>query len=422
MQIKKSLTYGDALKHGGKTAFTVMVKPVGSLCNLNCSYCYYLDKDSQGRGADKVMSDTILEELILQQISANDVPVVNFCWHGGEPLIAGLDFFRKVMGFQRKYAAGKQIENSIQTNGTLLNDEWCRFLAENNFLTGISIDGPRHIHDANRLTSGGGASFDDVMRGVEFLKGNGAEFNTLTAVSRTSEGHGAEIYRFLKSIGSRYMQFLPVLEYAKEAEGSPRQIIAHPGEEGARAREWSISGEGYGRLLTDIFDQWVISDVGNYFVQIFDATLAGWCSMRPGVCTMCETCGDSLVVERNGDVYSCDHFVYPEFRLGNVTSDDLRNLYKSRRHFDFSISKRENLPLECRRCSYLRLCRGECPKHRFTGSGFTDELRVNNLCEGLKRFFKYSAPYMEYMKGLLERGETAAAVMPVARRMMGLPF
>ena len=419
---KKSITFGDALKHGGQTAFTIMVKPVGSRCNLNCSYCYYLDKELLGDRDSKIMSDATLERLIKEYIGANDVPTVSFCWHGGEPLIAGLNFFRRVVELQRKYAAGKRIENSVQTNGTLIDNEWSLFFADNGFLVGISVDGPEHIHDANRRNTGGGASFDRVMRGVESLRRNSTEFNTLTAVSRTSEGRGAEIYRFCKSIGSRFMQFLPVVEHVRDVEGYSRPVIAHPGEEGSRPAEWSISGEGYGRLLIDIFDQWVVTDVGRYFVQIFDATLAGRCSVRPGICTMCETCGDSLVVERNGDVYSCDHFVYPEFRLGNVADDDLRGLYRGRRHFDFSISKRENLPVECRRCDYLTLCRGECPKHRFTGSGFTDELKMNNLCQGLRLFFRHSEPYMGFMKECLEKGRPASDVIPMARLRMGLPL
>lgn len=421
-QRKPTLTFGDVLKRHRATAFGAMIKPVGATCNLECTYCYYLDKLLQApkvRPSD-VMSDELLEEFIQQYIQGNQVPVVSFCWHGGEPLLAGLDFFRRAMELQEKYRGEKQIENSLQTNGTLITAEWAQFFAEHHFLVGVSIDGPADIHNANRLNRGGEPTFDRVMRGIELLAMNGAEFNTLSAVSAASEGRGRDIYRFMKSIGSRFMQFLPVVEHTKRVEGWPREVIVSPDTPDAHRAEWSVTAAGYGRFLNDIFDEWVTGDVGTYFVQMFDATLAGWCGVRPGLCAFCETCGDALVVEHNGDVYSCDHFVYPEYRLGNIASDHLRTLFESQEQFRFGLNKRNTLPNECRRCNYLHLCHGECPKHRFTPSRTAPDERINALCDGLTAFYKHSEPYMLKMRELITNGQPAALVIPWARSRMGL--
>lgn len=426
MRKKPILTYGDALKKSRPVAFGTMIKPVGATCNLDCTYCYYLDKEllaPKNRPTD-VMSDELLETYIRQYLEGNDVPVVSFCWHGGEPLLAGLDFFQKAMALQEKYRGDKEVENTLQTNGTLLTDEWASFFAEHRFLVGISIDGPAEVHDANRLNKGGKPTFDEVMRGVETLKRNGAEFNTLSAVSAAGEGKGREIYRFMKSIGSRYMQFLPVVEYTKKVEGYPREVIVNPNDPEAHRAEWSLSSTGYGKFLNDIFDDWIVSDVGQYFVQIFDATLAGWCGVRPGLCAYCETCGDALVVEHNGDVYSCDHFVYPEYRLGNLADGDasLRQMFQSPEQFQFGLRKRNTLPNECARCRYKQLCNGECPKHRFIPSKANPAEKINSLCDGLTAFYKHSEPYMLRMRELLEQQQPASLVIPWARQRMGLFF
>lgn len=405
-----------------RTAFGAMVKPVGAACNLSCNYCYYLDKELQYNAPPKVMSREMLEEFIQQYIEGNTVPVVSFCWHGGEPLMAGLDFFREAMELQKKYAGEKSIENSVQTNATLLTAEWCDFFAENNFLVGVSIDGPQHVHDANRIYHDGRPTFERVMQGIERLQRAGAEYNTLSAVGHASEGRGVEIYRFLKSIGSRFMQFLPVLEHVKEMEGYARPVIVNPSDEGARLADWSVSSRGYGRFLVDVFDEWVVQDVGEYYVQMFDATLAGWCGVRPGICSLCESCGDALVVEHNGDVYSCDHFVYPEYRLGNIASDHLKSMFRSSAQLSFGLSKRNSLPGECRRCEYRHLCNGECPKHRFVKSAFDEQERINSLCDGFRYFYRHSRPYMEFMRDCLAQGRAAAEVMPMARERMGLIF
>ncbi|WP_304774224.1 anaerobic sulfatase maturase [uncultured Rikenella sp.] len=422
MRKKATLTFADAIKRKGPRAVGAMVKPVGATCNLDCTYCYYLDKArlAPKAHAAEVMSDELLERFVKQYIEANQVPVVSFCWHGGEPLLAGREFYRKAVEFQKMYRGEKRIENSIQTNGTLLTDEWARFFAEEEFLVGVSIDGPREVHDANRRDRAGESTFDRVMGGIERLKEQGAEFNTLSAVGAASEGRGREIYRFLKGIGSRFMQFLPVVEHVKRIEGWPREVIVEPGNPEAHRAEWSVGADAYGRFLNDVFDEWVTGDVGSYFVQMFDATLAGWCGVRPGLCAFCETCGDALAVEHNGDVYACDHFVYPEYRRGNIATGELRTMAGSGEQFRFGLEKRNALPTECLRCGYLHLCRGECPKHRFVPSERNPEERVNALCGGLRAFYRHSEPYMLKMRELLEAGEPAALVIPWARQRMGL--
>ncbi len=319
MKTKDIFTFRDAEKQAGPVAFATMLKPAGSTCNLDCHYCYYLDKAVQYGGRQAVMSDELLERYIKQYITANEVPTVQFCWHGGEPLLLGLDFYRRAMELQKKYADGKRIENTLQTNGTLVDEAWCDLFASNNFLVGVSLDGPEDIHDAFRVTKGGQPTFARVMRTIELFQHGGVEYNTLSVVNRRCEGRGAEIYRFFRdTVHSRYMQFLPAVEHVIDKPGYHRPLIVSPEHEGARLAEWSVSAEGYGNFLCDVFDEWVVRDVGQYFVQMFDATLAQWCGVQPGVCSMGETCGDALVVEHNGDVYSCDHFVYPEYKLGNI--------------------------------------------------------------------------------------------------------
>ena len=418
MTLKNSLTFGEALKTTGPTAFSTLVKPAGSVCNLDCSYCYYLDKSNLYGNRQPVMSDELLELYIKQYIEANEVPVVTFVWHGGEPLTLQLEYFKKAVALQQKYAGDKQIDNTLQTNGVLLDDEWCRFFADNDFLIGLSIDGPKDIHDAFRRNKAGRPTFDRVMEGIGLLQKYKVEYNTLSVVNKLSEGRGAEVYHFLKSIGTRYMQFLPAVEYVDGSAHSIRPPVVPPGTPGAVPAGCSVSAEGYGRFLNDVFDRWVIDDVGNRFVQLFDAALAQWYGVPPGVCTLSETCGDALVVEHNGDVYSCDHFVYPEYKLGNIRTNHLKDLYRSSRQFDFGLNKRNSLPTECLRCKWYFACRGECPKHRF-GTTPDGEKNMNILCEGFKLFFRHIDPYMKYMCQLLDNQQSPAFVMPWARNRMG---
>ena len=355
-----------------------------------------------------LMSEELLEEYIRQYICGTSQQSVSFCWHGGEPLMAGLPFFRRAMELQKKYAGDKVIENSLQTNGVLLNEEWCSFFADNNFLIGLSLDGPEDIHNAFRRDCGGAPTFARVMKGVELLKNKGVEYNILSTVNSHSEERGAEVYRFLRSL-SHYMQFLPVVEYVRERPGK-RPLIVSPDEEDAVEAPWSVSAIGYGKFMCDVFDEWVKYDVGNYFVQLFDITLGNWCGVAPSLCAFGEVCGDGLVVEHNGDVYSCDHFVYPEYRLGNIKDKELAAMYKSNDQQQFGRDKRDALPMECKRCTYNFLCHGECPKHRFAYAK-NGEPYMNVLCEGYKMFFRHTDPYMRYMKTLIERGEPASGVM-----------
>ena len=419
MKTKDILTFRDAERLMEPVRFATMIKPAGSSCNLDCHYCYYLDKALQYGGRQAVISDELLERYTQQYIKANEVDVVTFNWHGGEPLLLGIDFFRRAVALQQKYANGKRIDNTLQTNGTLVNEEWSKFFAANNFLVGISLDGPEDIHDSFRLTKGGKPTFKKVMRAIETFREWGVEFNTLSVVNSRCEGRGAEIYRFFRdTVGSRFMQFLPAVEHVVDIEGLHRPLIVSPDREGAHKAEWSVSAKGYGDFLCDIFDEWVTRDVGHTFVQMFDATLAGWCGVQPAVCSLSETCGDALVVEHNGDVYSCDHFVYPEHLLGNIQTTTLAEIYRSQKHREFGLAKRNGLTAECLSCNFYFACRGECPKHRFEKG--EDGYLKNSLCEGLKHYFHHTQPYMEFMRDKLRLQQSPSWVIPFARRRMGL--
>lgn len=411
-----TLHFTDAQKLTRPTAFTTMIKPVGSLCNLDCEYCYYLGKADLYGGHQPKMSDELLERYISQYIEAVQVPTVTFCWHGGEPLLAGIDFYEKAVALQNRYKGNKQIENSLQTNGLLVNPDWCSFFRENNFLIGLSIDGPKDIHDAYRRDRGGHPTFDRVIRALEMMATSGVEYNTLSTINNRCAGQGRRVYEFMRSV-SRYMQFLPVVEHTVPTP-SGRAAIVPPGTEGSTVAPWSITPKAFGKFMCDIFDQWVVGDVGERFVQLFDITLAQWCGVQPGLCAFCPTCGDGLVVEHNGDVYMCDHFVYPEYRLGNIGTEHLSDMQRKPELFRFGIEKRNSLPTDCRKCDFLFACRGECPKHRFATTR-RGEKGLNALCEGYKHFFEYTAPYMQQMRQLLEQGMEARHIIPWARQRRG---
>jgi uncharacterized protein len=410
------LLFTDALKFQSPHAFGVMVKPAGPLCNLNCTYCYYLGKKSLFSGTNKFrLNEELLEYFIREYIESVPDPNVTFVWQGGEPTLLGLDYFRKAIDLQRKYSNGKIIGNAFQTNGTLLNDEWCRFFADNKILVGISIDGEEHNHDHYRRTAAGGATFRSVMKGIELLHRNKAEFNTLSCVNSYNVNYASETYRFLKHIGSGYIQFLPVVERLSLNENSADPVLTGPEFKGdATVAEWSVPSKAFGKFLITIFNEWVRSDVARYYVQIFDATLANHAGEVPGLCVFAETCGDALVMEHNGDMYSCDHFVFPEYFLGNITAAKISDLAQSARQFDFGIAKRNNLPLYCLKCDVRYVCHGECPKHRFilTPDG---KPGLNYLCEGYKMFFRYVKPYMEFMARELKSKRAPANVMSWVR-------
>ena len=380
-----------------------MVKPVGSLCNMRCKYCYYLDKAALYNNHQPQMSDELLENYIRANIEGNNSPVIAFAWHGGEPLLSGKEFFRKAVALQQKYAEGRTVENSIQTNGLLVDDEWCAIFRDNNFLVGVSIDGPESIHDAHRVDAGGQPTFARVMRGIEKLYRNRVEYNTLTTINIHSEGRGAEVYNFLRGI-SVFMQFLPVAELLCDGR------IQSPEAQKADIAPWSVSARGFGEFMCDIFDIWVKKDVGRRYVQLFDATLALMVGVQPSVCSLCETCGSGLTVEHNGDVYCCDHFVYPEYKIGNIHTDRLADLAYCDRQFEFGVAKRALLPRECRHCKFYNLCHGECPKHRFIDDN-RGEYGKNYLCEGYKLFYEHTQTAMERMKNLILDGKPAAEIM-----------
>lgn len=306
-------------------AFHVMAKPTGPICNLDCKYCFYLEKENlYAKKSNWMMSDTVLENYIRQYIEAQNVPVVNFAWQGGEPTLMGVEFFRKAVALQKRHAGGKQITNAFQTNGVLLNDQWAEFLAQNQFLVGISIDGPRDLHDRYRVSKGGQPTFERVMQGVECLKKHRVEFNTLTAVHRHNADHPLEIYHFLKEIGSGFMQFIPIAERVATVPNRDGLVLVSPddGDE-AQVSPWSVEPLQYGKFLCEIFDEWVRRDVGRYFIQTFDVALESWLGLPQSLCIFRDTCGAAMVMEHNGDLYSCDHFVYPEHRLGNILQADV---------------------------------------------------------------------------------------------------
>jgi uncharacterized protein len=410
--MKKNLLLTDAIKLNKPSAFNVMLKPAGPICNLDCTYCYYLEKKKLYPDKnDFRMSDKLLEEYIRQYIEANQVPVVTFTWQGGEPTLMGVDFFRKAIDLQNRYANGKKIENSFQTNGTRLDDDWCKFLYDNKILTGVSIDGKEHNHDHYRKTVAGGSSFRKVIKGIELLQKHRVEFNTLSVVNDYNVHFATETYSFLKSIGSVFLQFIPVVE--RKAVGMPDNILSLVANDYSGPSEvtgWSVTGKDYGQFLTAIFDEWVRNDVGRYFVQIFDATLANWVNELPGICVFAETCGEALVMEHNGDLFSCDHYVYPEYYLGNIVETPMAELATSQRQFDFGLDKRNKLPGYCLDCNVRFACHGECPKHRIllTPDG---EYGLNFLCEGYKMFFSHVAPYMDFMARELKNKRAPANVV-----------
>ncbi len=392
MNNKELFTLSDATRRIGPRSFTTLIKPGGSACNLACKYCYYLEKAELYGGRQPIMDPELLELYIKQYIEAVEHDVVEFCWHGGEPLMLGLDYFKRALKLQRKHSRGKTIHNSLQTNGTLLDENWCRFFSDNGFLVGLSIDGPKDIHDAHRVNRGGRPTFDRVVAGVNLMNRLHVEYNTLSVVSRLSEGRGAEIYRFLRDeLGSRFMQLLPAVDWLPSGELAP----------------WSVSSEGFGQILCDVFDEWVRHDVGRSYVQIFDVTLSQLCGLPSGICTMGETCGEGLAVEHNGDVYPCDHFVWPEYRLGNIRETSLAELFDSEKRLKFALFKRNDLPPECLKCGHYHLCHGGCPGHR------TAEARggKNALCKGLRMFFEHSAPAMNRMRELLLADRAPAEIM-----------
>jgi uncharacterized protein len=401
-----------------KSPFHVMTKPTGPICNLDCKYCFYLEKEKLYPDSRKwAMQPDLLERYIRQYIDAQPTETVSFAWQGGEPTLLGVDFFRSVVALQAKYAAGKSIHNALQTNGTLLDDRWGEFLAEHRFLVGLSIDGPRRLHDFYRVDKGGAPTFDRVMKGVAVLKKHKVEFNTLTVVNRRNSAFPLEIYRFLKEIGSGFMQFIPIVERKTSAPLADGLVLIQPSFAGeAEVTDWSVEPRAYGEFLARIFDEWVRRDVGRYFIQHFDVALENWMGLEASLCVFSKTCGSALAMEHTGDVYSCDHFVYPENRLGNIAETELEKMAVSSQQQLFGNDKLDSLPSFCRECSVRFACHGECPKHRFlvTPDG---EPGLNYLCAGYKYFFHHIDPYMRFMAEQLKEGKAPADVMRMAAKI-----
>ena len=364
----------------------VMAKPVGAACNLHCKYCYYLDKAKLYPGEHNMMDDDTLERFIKQYIESQTMGDILFTWHGGEPMLRPVSYYEKIIRLQQKYAAGRNIANSLQTNGTLITDEYAEFFHKNNWLIGVSIDGPREYHDAYRRQANGNPTFDEVMRGIDTLNHHHVEWNAMAVVNHINGDHPLEFYHFFKKIGCRYIQFTPVVDATRLGELTPYSV---------RPRQW-------GEFLCRLFDEWIRKDVGKYFVQIFDATLANWCGISPGVCSLAKYCGHAGVLEHNGDVYSCDHYVYPQYKLGNIKTHTITEMMYSEQQTKFGRDKHLTLPRQCTACKWLFACNGECPKNRLLNT-VDGEPGLNYLCEGYRMYFEHVAPYMEYMKKQLHR-------------------
>lgn len=386
----------------------VMAKSVGAHCNLACNYCYYLEKGNLYKENPKhVMNDELLEKFVEEYINSQTTPSVLFTWHGGETFMRPLSFYKKAVELQHKYARGRQIDNCIQTNGTLITEEWCKFLHDNNWLVGVSIDGPQEFHDEYRKNKQGMPSFHKVMQGIRMLNKYEVEWNAMAVINDFNADYPLEFYHFFKELGCKFIQFAPIVErITKHDDG---RTLSSALDKGVLA-DFSVTPEQWGNFLCTVFDEWVRNDVGEIFIQLFDSTLANWIGEQPGVCTMAKECGHAGVMEFNGDVYSCDHYVFPEYKLGNIYSQTLVEMMYSERQQEFGRAKKSSLTEQCRRCKYLFACNGECPKNRFVKSVDGEEGQ-NYLCAGYYQFFKHAAPYMDFMKEQLLKQQAPAKVM-----------
>lgn len=392
----------------------VMLKPAGAHCNLACKYCYYLEKNKLYPPAQRhLMSDEMLEQFTREYIEAQTMNQVLFTWHGGEPLLRSIDFYRKALSLQQKYAGGRRIDNVIQTNGTLLTDEWCEFFAQNHWLVGISIDGPQPDHDHYRLTAAGKPSWKKVMQGIKLLKKYEVEWNAMAVVNAYNANHPLEFYRFFKENGCQFLQFTPIVERLTRHEDG-RTLASLADKDEISLSEASVAPEQWGYFLCAIFDEWVRKDVGKIFVEIFDCTLANWMGISPGICAYSKECGHAGVMEHNGDVYSCDHFVFPEYKLGNIRDHSLIDMLYGEQQQEFSRLKHSSLPRQCKECDMEFACHGECPKNRFMKDKYGDS-GLNYLCPGYYHYYQHVAPYMDYMKQELMSQRPPSNIMKVVQ-------
>lgn len=392
----------------------VMLKPAGAHCNLACKYCYYLEKNNLYQNSHRhLMSDEMLEQFTREYIEAQTMPQVLFTWHGGEPLMRSIDFYKKALALQKKYAHGKQIDNVIQTNGTLLTDEWCEFFAKNHWLVGISIDGPQEYHDHYRVTPDGKPSWEKVMQGISLLKKHRVEWNAMAVVNAYNAEHPLEFYHFFRDNGCQYLQFTPIVERLTEHEDG-RTLASLADDRVIPLADASVTPQQWGNFLCTIFDDWVRHDVGKTFVEIFDCTLANWMGVLPGICAYSKECGHAGVMEHNGDVYSCDHFVFPEYKLGNIREQSLIDMLYGEKQQAFSRLKHTSLPRQCKECDMEFACHGECPKNRFEKDKY-GEPGLNYLCQGYYQYYTHVAPYMDFMKRELLAQRPPANIMNVLK-------
>ena len=392
----------------------VMLKPAGAHCNLACKYCYYLEKSHLYQNSLRhLMSDEMLEQFTREYIEAQTMPQVLFTWHGGEPLMRSIDFYKKTLELQKKYAHGKQIDNVIQTNGTLLTDEWCEFFAKNHWLVGISIDGPQEYHDHYRVTPAGKPSWEKVMQGIQLLKKHRVEWNAMAVVNAYNAEHPLEFYHFFRDNGCQYLQFTPIVERLTEHEDG-RTLASLADDREIPLADASVTPQQWGNFLCTIFDDWVRHDVGKTFVEIFDCTLANWMGVLPGICAYSKECGHAGVMEHNGDVYSCDHFVFPEYKLGNIRDQSLIDMLYGEKQQAFSRLKHTSLPRQCKECDMEFACHGECPKNRFEKDKY-GEPGLNYLCQGYYQYYSHVAPYMDFMKRELLAQRPPANIMNVLK-------
>ena len=391
-----------------------MLKPAGAACNLRCGYCYYLEKNHLYDSSSKhMLTDDMLEQFTREYIEAQTMNDVLFTWHGGEPLMRPLSFYRKAVELQRKYGRGRCISNVLQTNATLLTDEWCEFLHANNWLVGVSIDGTQDMHDHYRCDVGGAPSWAKVMRGIRLLNKHRVEWNAMAVVNAVNARRPLEFYHFFKEIGCRYLQLTPVVErIMTHTDG--RHLATLTDEASSPVADFSVTPEQWGNFLCAIFDEWVRNDVGTMFVETFDCMLANWVGVTPGICVYAKECGHAGVMEHNGDVYSCDHFVFPEYRLGNIRDTTITGMLYGERQQRFSQLKHVSLPRECKECRWEFACHGECPRNRFSTDRYGNP-GMNWLCQGYRHFFEHIAPYMDFMKNEFLAQRPPANVMKMAK-------
>ncbi len=395
----------------------VVAKPIGPLCNLNCEYCFYLEKQALfAAGGQYRMNDRVLSAFITRYTTSQPTPIVEFVWQGGEPTLLGIDFFKRVIELQKPFMRLKTISNSLQTNGTLLNDEWCRFLKRNNFMVGISLDGPKEVHDRYRRDRKGRGTFEQAMRGLRLLQKHQVEYNVLACVARETAAKALDVYRFFRNAGIEFIQFTPIVERRPDAQNAAQGLrLAAPaaldrlGDQG-EATSWSVEPASYGDFLIGIFEEWVRNDVGKVFVMNFEWALNAWIGNPSPVCVHAKQCGRSLVIEHNGDIYACDHCVYPRYRLGNILTGSLPAMVEKSLQSGLGTSKETALPRWCRECEVLAACRGGCPKHRFDVT-YYDEPGLHYLCEGYRKFFFHIRKYLHIMTQLLENGLPVSLVM-----------